>query len=160
MPQEIERKFLVLHDGWRVHADGGTPMSQGYLGSDPSCSIRVRIEGDVAKLNVKSATLGIERTEFEYAIPVGDARQMLARFCGGHTVDKVRYEVPWGAHVFEIDVFSGANAGLVVAELELARADEDFARPDWLGAEVSHDPRYYNVCLIEHPYREWPEARR
>ena len=158
MGREIERKFLVLNDGWRRDADAGTRMSQGYLGSNPGCSVRVRLEGDTAKLNIKSATLGIERTEYEYTIPVTDAREMLAHLCGGRTVDKLRYEVRCGAHIYEIDVFEGANAGLVVAEIELAHADEDFLRPEWLGAEVSHDVRYYNVRLLEHPYRDWSEA--
>ncbi|MBI4693120.1 MAG: CYTH domain-containing protein [Gammaproteobacteria bacterium] len=160
MGREIERKFLVLNDDWRADADAGTPMSQAYLGSNPRCSVRVRIEGDAAKLNIKSATLGIERTEYEYTIPVADAREMLAQLCGGHTVEKVRYAVHCGAHVYEIDVFEGANAGLVVAEIELGHPDEQFVRPDWLGAEVSHDVRYYNVRLLEHPFRDWPEASR
>ncbi|MGE0485833.1 MAG: CYTH domain-containing protein [Gammaproteobacteria bacterium] len=152
---EIERKFLLRDARWRAEVSHAVRMCQGYLASRPECSVRVRIEGEDARLNIKSATLGIERREFEYAIPRADAELMLAELCGGHTLSKTRHYVPRGGHVFEIDEFDGANAGLVVAEVELAHADETFERPDWLGEEVSHDRRYYNVCLLERPYICW-----
>lgn len=155
MGREIERKFLVTGDGWRAAAVDAVPMRQGYLATDPACSVRVRIEGGSARLNIKSATLGVERLEFEYPIPVADAEEMLARLCTTPPVEKVRYRVPWGGHVWEVDVFEGANAGLVVAEIELPDPDAPFERPPWVGEEVSHDPRYYNVMLARHPYREW-----
>ncbi|MCB1876165.1 MAG: CYTH domain-containing protein [Chromatiales bacterium] len=155
MGVEIERKFLVVSDDWRARADEGRFLSQGYLTDGQPVSVRVRIQGDVANLNIKSATLGISRLEYEYPIPMEDAREMLQKLAGGKAVEKMRYHVPVGRHVWEVDVFSGDNAGLVVAEVELSDADEDFERPSWAGEEVSHDPRYYNVRLIDHPYKDW-----
>lgn len=160
MAIEIERKFLVLNEDWRAAADGGTVYRQGYLsrvtGTDAvRSSVRVRSDGERAFLNIKSATLGIRRQEYEYPIPAADAAALLADLCVGAVVEKTRYRVRAGRHVWEIDVFAGANAGLVVAEIELSREDEVFERPDWLGAEVSDDPRYYNVCLAERPYSSW-----
>lgn len=157
MGREIERKFLVTGDGWREAAVAAVPMRQGYLASDPACSVRVRIEGCEARLNIKSAELGVARLEFEYPIPVADAEQMLARLCTTPPVEKVRHRVPWGGHVWEVDVFEGANAGLVVAEIELSDPDEPFERPPWVGREVSDDPRYYNVTLARRPYRDWAD---
>ena len=155
MAIEIERKFLLSDTCWRDEIARSVPMRQGYLAAQPGCSVRVRIEGETAALNIKSATLGIERQEFEYAIPREDAETMLRTLCGERTLSKVRHYVRHGEHTWEIDEFEGANAGLVVAEIELGSRDETFARPGWLGAEVSDDPRYYNVCLLEHPYRDW-----
>lgn len=160
MAIEIERKFLVINDAWRAAADAGTHLRQGYLsrvtGADAvRSSVRVRTDGERAYLNIKSATLGIRRQEYEYPLPVTDAEAMLADLCVGAVVEKTRYHVPVGAHVWEIDVFSGANAGLVVAEIELDDEAEAFARPEWLGEEVSSDPRYYNVCLAERPFCSW-----
>ena len=161
MPVEIERKFLVAGDAWRREASRSEPMAQGYLAGPPSsrCSVRVRIAGDSAWLNIKSATLGVERDEYEYAIPRADAERMLATLCG-ERVEKVRHHVPRGGHVFEVDEFLGENAGLVVAEIELSHADEPFERPAWLGAEVTPLARYYNVNLASRPYSRWREAER
>ncbi len=158
MALEIERKFLVRDDGWREAAGPGIPMRQGYLAGDGRCSVRVRIEGGEARLNIKSATLGVRRTEYEYPIPVADAEEMLRQLCAHPPLEKTRYHVDYGGHRWDIDVFHGENEGLVVAELELASEDEPFQRPPWLGEEVSHDPRYYNVRLVEHPYRRWGRA--
>ncbi len=160
MAVEIERKFLVVSDAWRAQAGEGVRYRQGYLtrvhgDCAARASVRVRIEGDQARLNIKSARLGIRRQEYEYAIPPDEAEEMLATLVLGALVEKTRYRVPVGKHVWEIDVFEGDNAGLVVAEIELAAEDEAFERPAWLGEEVSDDPRYYNVCLAEHPYRDW-----
>lgn len=155
MATEIERKFLLKDARWRDEVVRSVHMQQGYLLASPECSVRVRLAGDSAHLNIKSATLGIERTEFEYVVPVGDARTMIDTLCGARTLSKVRHYVPCGRHEWEIDEFEGPNAGLVVAEIELGAADEPFERPPWLAAEVSADPRYYNVCLIDHPYGEW-----
>lgn len=160
MATEIERKFLVLDNSWRQTAEPGQPYRQGYLtrvsgiGAVPS-SVRVRIEGDRGFLNIKSATLGIRRQEYEYEIPLSDAEALLANQCVGSLVEKTRYHVPVGSHVWEVDVFEAANAGLVVAEIELQHEDEPFQRPAWLGQEVSDDPRYYNVCLADRPYTAW-----
>lgn len=152
---EIERKFLVVSEQWRAQADAGTDFRQGYLAGGEKSSVRVRIEGDRANLNIKSATLGIRRQEFEYPVPLADARELLAGLCDGAVVEKTRYHVPVGGHVWEVDVFAGDNAGLIVAELELSSEDEAFERPAWLGDEVSRDPRYYNVSLVRQPYKDW-----
>lgn len=158
MAQEIERKFLVVDESWREHAASRQAIRQGYLVGAARASIRVRVAGEQAWLNIKSATLGVERREYEYAIPLQDAQEMLEELCERPQIEKVRYEVPWAGHTWEVDVFEAENAGLVVAEIELSEADEAFERPPWVGEEVSDDPRYYNVCLIQHPYRDWAAA--
>jgi adenylate cyclase len=152
---EIERKFLVRGSAWRDAVAGATHLVQGYLGGD-ACSVRVRIEGDEARLNVKSRVPGMRRTEFEYPLPRADADEMLARFCA-QRVEKRRHRLPAGPHVWEIDEFMGDNAGLVVAEIELGDEGEAFARPGWLGPEVTDDVRYYNVNLIAHPFVQWAD---
>jgi adenylate cyclase len=155
MGKEIERKFLLANEGWRAQVQGSVDIRQGYLSSNEECSIRTRISGDKAFLNIKSATIGVERTEFEYPIPLADGNEILRQLCGDQLVEKTRHYIPAGAHTWEVDVFRGANEGLVVAEIELGAADEPFERPAWLGEEVSSDPRYYNVRLIEHPFKNW-----
>jgi adenylate cyclase len=160
MAREIERKFLVRNDAWRRNSAPGVVMRQGYLNDvtrerEPRASVRVRVAGERSWLNVKSATLGIQRLEFEYAIPVADAREMLASLCAGRTIEKTRHVVLHRGHEWEVDVFHGRNEGLVVAELELRAQDEAFEHPPWLGEEVSGDPRYYNVSLARNPYRSW-----
>lgn len=155
MATEIERKFLIRDDRWRQQADAGQRIAQGYLIGARDASVRVRIEGDQANLNIKSATLGIYRQEYEYPIPLVDAREMLDNLCEKPIIDKVRYHVSHAGHLWEIDVFEGENAGLVVAEIELDSEDEAFEQPDWLGEEVSDDVRYYNVSLVKHPYKDW-----
>jgi adenylate cyclase len=161
MPVEIERKFLLASDAWRRDVSRSEPMAQGYLAGPPAsrCSVRVRIAGDEAWLNIKSLTLGVERDEYEYAIPRADAERMLATLCG-ERVEKIRHHVTVGGHLFEVDEFIGDNAGLVVAEIELSHADEPFERPAWLGREVTPLARYYNVNLATHPYSRWSEAER
>jgi adenylate cyclase len=161
MPVEIERKFLVVGDAWRRDVSRSEPMAQGYLAGPPASrsSVRVRIAGDDTWLNIKSVTLGIERDEYEYAIPRADAERMLATLCG-ERVEKIRHHVTVGDHLFEVDEFTGENAGLVVAEVELSHADERFERPAWLGREVTPLARYYNVNLASHPYSRWSEAER
>ena len=152
---EIERKFLVVNDSWREAASPGIPIKQGYLLGGKHASVRVRLQGDRANLNIKSATLGVRRQEFEYAIPLDDAEVLLATLCHRPLIEKVRYLVPYVDKQWEIDVFEGDNAGLVVAELELQDETENYVRPPWLGEEVSHDPRYYNTSLSQHPYKDW-----
>ena len=154
MAREIERKFLLKNDSWRASVEHSWPLRQGYLCGNERASVRVRIAGKDANLNVKSATLGVERLEFEYPIPVDDAQALLSDLAG-RVVEKTRHEVRVGGHCWEIDEFEGDNAGLVVAEIELDDADEPFERPDWLGEEVSEDPRYYNTELARHPYSRW-----
>jgi adenylate cyclase len=152
---EIERKFLVTSDSWREAASPGIPIKQGYLIGGKDASVRVRLQGDKANLNIKSATLGVRRQEFEYAIPVADAEVLLSTLCHRPIIEKVRYLVHYANKQWEVDVFEGDNAGLIVAELELQDENEEFEPPSWLGEEVSHDPRYYNTCLSQHPYKDW-----
>jgi adenylate cyclase len=159
MAREIERKFLLKNDTWRAAVRRSQPMSQGYLASTPRSSVRVRIAGAEAWLNIKSGGLVASRLEFEYPVPVEDARELLA-LAEGPLVEKTRHFVEHGGMTFEIDEFHGENSGLVVAELELDREDQPFARPPWLGREVTELRRYYNVCLVEHPYRAWTDAER
>jgi adenylate cyclase len=166
---EIERKFLLADDSWRGSVTHSQRLIQGYLSGPAAgdvrpagkagCSVRVRIGGEAAWLNIKSAVAGVERAEYEYAIPRTDAEQMLDRFCAG-VVEKIRHHVPHAGRTFEIDEFAGDNAGLIVAELELEAADVRFERPAWLGREVSDQIRYYNLHLLEHPYSSWSAAER
>jgi adenylate cyclase len=161
MAIEIERKFLVRGDAWRRAAARAVRMEQGYVNDMAAlrdgrqrASVRVRIAGDAAFLNLKSRELGTTRQEFDYPIPVADAEALLA-LCVGGRISKVRHYVEHAGHTFEVDEFAGENAGLVVAELELDRADAPYARPDWLGAEVTELARYYNLALAERPYSRW-----
>lgn len=155
MASEVERKFLVSDDSWQAGVTSSQRMRQGYLPGMETASVRLRISGDRAHLNIKSATLAVSRLEYDYPVPLADAEEMLERLCQRPFIDKTRHHVPHGGHLWEVDVFHGDNAGLVVAEIELASPDEPFVRPPWLGEEVSHDPRYYNVCLVTHPYKDW-----
>lgn len=155
MATEIERKFLVRNDDWRTHVPSGIFYRQGYMASTATCSMRVRCGGGQGFINLKSATLGITRKEYDYPIPEQDANEMLDLFCEGPLIEKTRYLVEHVGHVWEVDVFTGDNEGLVVAEIELDAADESFVLPDWAGEEVSHDPRYYNVCLVKNPFKNW-----
>jgi adenylate cyclase len=166
MGMEIERKFLLASDAWRAQVSRSQRLVQGYLVSAEAVtsgaaksSVRVRIGGDQAWLNIKSSTLGVARQEYEYEVPLADAEAMLARLCDG-VVEKIRHYVAHANHEFEIDEFFGANDGLVVAELELDAVDEAYERPAWLGAEVSTLTRYYNLNLIRYPYSAWTAAER
>jgi adenylate cyclase len=154
---EIERKYLVLDDSWRAQAEDSITMRQAYMQGSELSSVRVRLSGDKAHLNIKSATLGVSRLEFDYEIPIDDANEMLDKICEQPVIEKTRYHVPYKGHLWEVDVFNGENEGLVVAEIELKAEDEQFEMPSWVGKEVSDDPRYYNVCLVKNPYRLWKE---
>ena len=152
---EIERKFLLKDERWRNEVDAGTDYQQAYLVGAKAASVRIRIEGEQAFLNIKGATLGITRQEYEYPLPMADARSLLHDLCEQPIIEKTRYHLIHAGHEWEIDEFKGDNAGLLVAEIELVAEGEVFARPDWLGEEVSDDPRYYNVCLVKNPYKNW-----
>ncbi len=152
MGVEIERKFLVLGDDWRQGE--GRYLCQAYLNRDPARTVRVRIDGEQAFLTIKGRSVGATRSEFEYAIPVADARALLA-LADGPAVEKRRHLVPMGELVWEIDEFLGANAPLVVAEIELPREDQPFERPAWVGEEVTQDPRYFNSALAARPFSTW-----
>lgn len=154
MGLEIERKFLVTGTAWKALA-AGVLIRQGYLSSAAERTVRVRIAGDQGFLTVKGKSRGLTRAEFEYAIPVEDAAAMLDGLCEKPLIEKTRYRVPFGAHTWEVDEFHGANAGLVVAEVELASADEEPALPPWVGREVSRDARYFNANLVKKPFTTW-----
>ena len=153
MPAEIERKFLVRDDSWR---DGAVPLriAQGYLSQDPERTVRVRFTGENAWLTIKGKTRGITRAEFEYAIPPAEALDLLG-LCLPSVIDKTRHLVRDGGHVWEIDVFHGANDGLVIAEVELANEADCPEMPAWVGREVSSDARYFNSNLARHPFSTW-----
>jgi adenylate cyclase len=155
MALEIEHKFLVANEGWRDHIQKSATYKQGYLSSLPTSSIRVRIADTQAWLNIKSATIGTERLEFEYEIPLADAEQILTMLCNKPLIEKTRYFVPNENNIWEIDEFAGDNQGLIVAEIELHEAGQHFMKPPWLGAEVTHDLRYYNNNLAINPYKNW-----
>ena len=155
MGQEIERKFLVSDDGWRAAATSSTPMRQGYLASDENRTVRVRVAGDRAFVTIKGRAVGLVRPEFEYEIPAADAERILDTLCKRPLIEKVRYTLAAGPHTWEIDVFEGENAGLVVAEIELGSEEEAFEKPEWVGKEVTDDPRYFNSNLVARPYRAW-----
>ncbi|MES9993952.1 MAG: CYTH domain-containing protein [Candidatus Thiodiazotropha sp.] len=155
MALEIERKYLVINEKWRDSIIKESVMKQGYLASQPNATVRVRISGSEARLTIKGSSRGISRSEFEYPIPLEDAQQLLDNHISGALIEKVRYRVQCGAHVWDLDVFDGANRGLVVAEVELGSEDEAFLVPEWAGEEVSMDSRYYNANLVSHPYCDW-----
>jgi len=154
MGVEIERKFLVQGDAWKTL---GEPVffRQGYLSSQKERTVRVRIEGDRAVITIKGKSVGAVRGEWEYPIPVPDAAELLDGLCEQPLIEKYRRKIAIGAQVWEVDEFLGANAGLVVAEIELGAEDEAFDMPGWVGFEVTDDARYYNSNLIKHPYCNW-----
>lgn len=156
MGVEIERKFLVDGEAWRT-LGAATLLRQGYLSADPARTVRVRIDGERAFLTIKGKSVGASRGEWEYPIPVAEAAQLLDGLCQQPLVEKVRRRIAVGPHTWEVDEFLGANAGLVVAEIELASEDEVFDKPDWIGREVTGDTRYFNSNLIRHPYSQWKD---
>jgi adenylate cyclase len=155
MGLEIERKFLVKKASWRDSVEEREPILQGYLAETGRATVRVRAKGDRGFLTIKGRTTGVTRSEFEYEIPIEDARTMLETLGSLPVIDKVRHRVRCGGHLWEVDVFAGENAGLVLAEIELGSEEESFELPDWAGAEVSDDPRYYNSNLARHPFSRW-----
>lgn len=155
MGVEVERKFLVEGESWRAEVTQSTRIVQGYLTDTGPAVVRVRVRGERAFLTIKGTSSGISRSEFEYEIPVDDALDMLGELSSGPVIDKVRHLVPVGSHVWEVDVFAGDNAPLVMAEVELTSPEEAFDRPEWLGREVSDDQRFYNVNLARDPYGRW-----
>ena len=147
MAEEIERKFLVVSDEWKQAATGSKLLRQGYLSSNAKATVRVRTQDDSeAVVTIKGATRGISRAEYEYGIPVADAREMLV-MAEPHVVAKRRYVVPFAGLIWEVDVFEGRHAGLVMAEVELEHEAQDVHLPGWVGTEVTDDDRYYNASL-------------
>lgn len=158
MGLEIERRFLVAGDGWRPGAVA-VEIVQGYLSTDPRRVVRVRLAGGSGYLTVKGLADGASRAEFEYPVPAADARELLA-LCGPAVVEKVRWLVSHGGREWVVDVFGGANAGLVLAEIELEAPDQAFDRPPWAGAEVTGLARFANASLAERPYAAFSAAEK
>ena len=153
MGLEIERKFLVVGEPWKSLPQGAL-MRQGYLLASPDKVVRVRIEGESAMLTIKGEAVGLVRGEWEYPIPVADAAELLT-LCEQPLIEKYRYRIEFDQMLWEVDVFIGDNAGLVVAEIELESEHQQFTRPEWIGEEVTHDTRYLNSNLMRHPYPQW-----
>lgn len=153
---EIERKFLVTSEAFKKEAFAQNRIAQGYLSAVPERTVRVRIKGDKGFLTIKGASnaSGLTRFEWEKEIPVDEAAALL-KLCEKGVIDKIRFEVKMGNHVFEIDEFYGDNEGLVMAEIELKSETEIFEKPNWLGEEVTRDNRYYNSYLSKNPYKNW-----
>jgi len=157
MGVEIERKFLVKNDSWRDDVESETHLVQGYLadGAGARATVRDRVAVDAAFLTIKGTTPGIRRSEYEYPIPLADAQAMLRELVMHSVIDKTRYRVRSGGRLWELDLFAGENAGLVMAELELGSEHEIFELPPWVGKDVSEDSRYYNANLVRNPYKRW-----
>ena len=155
MSFEIERKFLVSGDGWNTIATGRSQLRQAYLTSEGKASIRVRIKDNRdATLTIKSRGAELRRLELGYAIPTLEAEALIS-LRRGAIVEKVRYRFPWGDLAWEVDVFSGENAGLIIAEIELRHEHQGVELPDWIGAEVTGQPQFYNSALVQHPFCAW-----
>lgn len=154
MAVEIERKFLVVGDSWRSLAPG-VLYRQGYVAASQERTVRVRVAGDHGYLTIKGASVGIGRSEFEYAIPFADAQEMLDTLCDRPLIEKYRRKIPYNNLVWEIDEFLGENQGLIIAEVELQSAQQEITLPEWIGAEVSSDPRYFNANLAKQPFSQW-----
>jgi adenylate cyclase len=156
MALEIERKFLVDLDRLRPLLISGESIKQGYIVTSERAVVRVRIKGEQAFLTLKGKNSGAVRLEFEYPIPLAEAEEIFTQLCSGGTVIKRRYEINHQAHLWEVDLFEGDNQGLVVAEVELQDEHEHVELPEWVGAEVTGDSRYYNVNLLGQPFNKWP----
>lgn len=154
---EIERKFLVTGTAWRENATA-VPCCQGYLCPGSGVTVRVRTMGGQGFLTVKGRGTGLVRQEFEYAIPLADARELLTTLCVKPLIIKDRYRVEHAGLVWEVDVFAGENKGLVIAEVELTQPDQAVSLPGWVGMEVSGDSRYYNASLVRNPFSRWKEC--
>ena len=147
MALEIERKFLVDKKKLvKLKFTGGERISQGYLSTEPNKIVRVRTRKNRGFLTIKSANIGIVRQEFEYEIPFADAEEIL-KLCVPNTLTKIRYKVDYAGHIWEVDIFEGRHAGLILAEVEINSLDEYVKIPDWVGEEVSHNPQYFNSNL-------------
>jgi adenylate cyclase len=154
MATEIERKFLVKDDSWRGLGQGNR-YRQGYLSTHPERTVRARVAAGKGYLTIKGKTQNATRAEYEYSIPVQDAEAILDELCARPLIEKTRYRIDYHGLVWEVDEFEGENAGLVIAEVELASADQAVALPAWIGEEVTADPRYYNANLIANPFSRW-----
>lgn len=154
MAAEIERKFLI--DRAKLGAlRSGSTIKQAYISTTDNTTVRIRVCGKRAFLTLKGKNKGLRRTEFEYAIPLVDANEMISELCSGPVIEKTRYLVEYMGHTWEVDIFDGENQGLEIAEIELTNENEQFVMPPWVVEEVSGDARYYNFSLFENPYKNW-----
>jgi len=156
---EIERKFLLIGSDWKKLARG-TVYRQGYLHSSENRTVRIRVAGGTGFVTIKGGGTGIRRLEFEYQIPVKDAEIMLEKLCEKPLVEKKRYKIDYAGFTWEVDEFFGENEGLTVAEIELTSEEQPFAKPPWVGKEVSGDPRYFNAVLCKFPYSAWGQKEQ
>jgi adenylate cyclase len=157
MAIEIERKFLVVNDLWREQVISSSDIQQAYISNQINATVRIRIYQDKAVLTIKGPTRGISRDEFEYTIPVEDAKQMLSLRQQGVVIEKTRHKVRCGEHIWDLDIFYGENQGLKLAEIELESESDDFVMPEWVGQELTGDRRYANSHLAEEPYCNWQD---
>jgi CYTH domain-containing protein len=158
MPEEIERKFLVVNENWRTQK-AGVFYQQGYIHAQKNCSVRVRAVDGKGYLAVKGETHGSVRDEFEYEIPVEDANELLQNFCIKPLIKKKRYKIKYSGLVWEVDAFEGENKGLLIAEVELSNKNQRIKRPNWVGEEVTGNPKYYNVNLVKNPFLKWAKNK-
>lgn len=154
MGKEIEKKFLIKNDSWRGLSKG-KHYCQGYLSRDKSSTVRVRTIEARGILTIKGPTQDGARLEYEYEIPLTEAREMLEKLCEKPLIEKIRYKIPFGDFTWEVDEFKGENEGLIFAEIELNHVEETFPLPAWIGEEVTTDERYYNANLVRHPFSRW-----
>lgn len=154
MAQEIERKFLLKNENWKKEVSSQSSIKQGYLNSNPERTVRIRIRNNQGFLTIKSKNKGAVRNEFEYEIPLEEAEELIL-LCEQPVIEKIRYLVPKNNHIWEIDIFEGANQGLEVAEIELSHENESFELPSWVDKDVTHETKYYNSQLIKMPFTAW-----
>ena len=160
MGLEIERKFLLAGNAWRALTTGSRRYCQGYLCADSKRAVRVRIAGESAFLTIKGGGAGVSHLEFEYPLPLEDAKTLLEQLAEKPLIEKTRHFVPYGGLIWEVDEFFGLNEGLILAELELKSESQPFEKPAWIGEEVTADPRYYNASLVKNPYRDWSGGQK
>lgn len=154
MATEIERKFLVIGNDWR-HLAAGEEYCQGYLSTEKGRTIRVRTVGERGILTIKGPTVDSARLEYEYDIPIAEAREILRELCQKPLIEKTRYKIPFQGFIWEVDEFKGENEGLIFAEIELEHQEQSFEKPVWIGNEVTGDSRYYNANLVKNPFCNW-----
>jgi adenylate cyclase len=158
MGKEIEKKFLLVNDDWR-ELGIGVPYCQGYISSEKGRTVRVRIINDQGILTIKGPSDGAARLEFEYEIPVAEAREMLEFLCERPLIEKDRHKIEYAGFTWEVDEFKGDNRGLLFAEIELEEEGQEFEKPPWIGREVTGDSRYYNANLVKNPYSQWKDEK-
>ena len=160
MALEIERKFLVISNAWENFISNSLNLRQAYLSNNERSSVRIRLSNNKANINIKSMELGLSRLEYEFSIPYDEAEEILDSLCNKPQIEKIRHHIVYAGKLWEVDVFSADNAGLVVAEVELDNIDEEVQIPSWAGKEVTQLARYYNSNLIKYPYSEWSDEEK